>query len=162
MNYFPFIDFVALQSHIYSLTFCTFWALHGESCQHGGCLRDIKGQTFSPEKAPAGPQANRCVAHRLPLCFSRRKSCSLGTAGSCTLPDFAALIHCLLLALSPSCSCFCSLSRRWVALGHRRSLLDAGPHCATWQPSLACWLPPQGFQWPFQLFVFFFFIFLKL
>lgn len=67
MNYFPFIDFVALQSHIDSLSyFLHFLGSPWGVLSTWRVPQRQKGPDFSPEKAPAGPQANRCVARRLP------------------------------------------------------------------------------------------------
>lgn len=93
MNYFPFIDFVALQSHIHSVTLYTFWVVHGAPCQHRGHLRDKKGQDVSPEKPPTGPWANTRAAPRLPLHISRIKR-HQRAFGSYTL----RLLPCLLIS----------------------------------------------------------------
>lgn len=110
INSFPFIDFVALQSHVHSLSyFSPFCGLlmgspvntRAPQRQEGPGLLPREGANCSPGEWVCWPQACHPAFAR-----GRRRVC--GTTGSCTSPDFAAaatLPHYLLPSPRPACFC---------------------------------------------------------
>lgn len=131
MNYFPFIDSVALHSCICSsVLFYMFWASHGESCQLWGNFWDTKGQGIFSEKALTSSPGKwvRCTEaacqrfwgeRGLPVDYWLQRH-----PWPCCL---SALSHHLSLKphLPSPLAVHVSSSRRSVALGHCRSLLPA-------------------------------------
>lgn len=72
MNYFPFIDFVALQSHIHSLSYFLHFLglLMGSPINMEGTSETPGAYDFSPDKAPVANQASGCAGQKpttLPL-----------------------------------------------------------------------------------------------
>lgn len=140
INSFPFIDFVALQSHVHSLSyFSPFCGLlmgspvntRAPQRQEGPGLLPREGTNCSPGKWVCWPQACHLALR--------------GEGGVCVGPLAPApALTLLLLPLYLIISCqvpaqhvSAPLPRPWVALGHCFLLLP-GPHCIPWQPFLFC------------------------
>lgn len=122
MNYFPFIDFVALQSHIHSLS-CVLHFL-GSSWGALSTLRAPQrheGPGLLPREDSKGSPGKCVCGHKPPFCISEQKQAllrDLAPALSLTL------LFCHVTSPSPSCDVSLPLPGT-VALGHHRSLLPA-------------------------------------
>ena len=118
MNYFPFIDFVALQSHIHSVTFYTFWGSSWGVPSTWRAPQRHKGPRTSPQtRLQWLTRQVGMLAKSPPLCPCERET---QTLNHWLLPQLWLRCCCCYVSLSPPKPSLCMsfpTPRLSVALG---------------------------------------------